>query len=110
MNNYYQRLIENNPEVFYRVHGYAIDRWCNYQIINDATAIKQFQISVYANTASEARFYADRLKSYIEQNPMTNEYINQPDHITIGVRQPVLDQFSSAYRVDMIMMTGALIM
>lgn len=71
-------------------------------------SIKQFQVSVYANTPNDSRFYAERLKVYIEQNPMINEYINHPDDISIGVRQPVLDGMSSAYRTDMIMMTGAL--
>ncbi len=107
MTNYYQNLIESNPTVPFRVHGFASDHWCNYQIITDAS-IKQFQISVYANTPDDARFYADRLKTYIEQNPMMNDYINHPDDISIGVRQPILDTMSSAYKVDMILMTGAL--
>ena len=108
MTDYYQRLIQANPEVPFKVHGFASDRWCNYQIITDAS-IKQFQISVYGYTASDARFYAERLKQHIEQRPWTNDYTNHPDDISIGVRNAVLDQMSSAYKVDMIMMTGALV-
>ena len=107
MTNYYQDLIQSNPVVPFRVHGFASDHWCNYEIITDAS-IKQFQISVFANTPSDARFYGERLKTYIEQKPWTNGYINHPDDIAIGLRQPVLDQLSSAYKVDMVMMTGAL--
>lgn len=107
MTNYYHELIQANPTVPFKVHGFASDHWCNFQITTDAS-IKQFQISVYANTHSDALFYADRLKGHIEQNPWTNEYTGYPDDISIGVRQPVLDQLSKAYKVDMIMMTGAL--
>lgn len=108
MTNYYQRLFEANPIVPHKVHGFASSHWCNYQIITNAS-IKQFQVSVYANTHSDALFHANRLKSYIEQNPWTNDYTNHPDDISIGLRQPVLDQLSSAYKVDMIIMTGALV-
>ncbi len=107
MNRYYPNLIESNPAVPFRVHGFASDHWCNYFMLTNAS-IAEFQISVYANTADDARFYADRLKVYIEQNPMLNNYINHPDDISIGIRQPVIDQLSSAYKVDMVLMTGAL--
>lgn len=108
MNNYYQSLIQANPAVPYKMYGFASDHWCNFQIITDAS-IKQFQISVYANTPDDARFYAERLQDHLKQNPWTNDYTNHPDDISIGMRQPILDQFSSAYRVDLIMMTGALV-
>lgn len=109
MTNHYQSIIEANSIVPFKVHGYASDRWCNYQVITDAS-IKQFQISVYGNTAHDARFYAERLKEQIEQNPWKNTYTGHPDDISIGVRQAVLDQMSSAYKVDMVMMTGALVL
>lgn len=107
MTNYYQNLIQVNPVVPFKVHGFASDHWCNYEIVTDAS-IKQFQISVYANTHSDTLFYADRLKTHIEQNPWTNGYTGHPDDVSIGLRQPVLDTLSSAYKVDMVVMTGAL--
>lgn len=109
MNQYYTNLIQSNPIVPFQVHGFASDHWCNYSILTDASSIKKYQISVYANTATDVRFYAERLKDHIENNPMTNEYIYQPDDISIGMRQPVLDTMSQAYKIDMIMLTGALI-
>tara|TARA_R110000772_G_scaffold5454_1_gene19463 strand:- start:14464 stop:14793 length:330 start_codon:yes stop_codon:yes gene_type:complete len=107
MNNYYPNLIQSNPVVPFKVHGFASDRWCNYAMTTNAS-IAEFHISVYANTASDARFYAEQLKTHIHKNPMLNTYINHPDDISIGMRQPVIDQLSSAYKVDMILMTGAL--
>ncbi len=104
---HYTNLIQTNPIVPFKVYGYASDHWCNYDILTDAS-VKKFQVSVFANTANDARFYAEQLKNHIKSNPMMNEYINQPDDISIGVKQPVLDQMSSAYRIDMIMLTGAL--
>ena len=65
-------------------------------------SVKQIAISVFANTAFEATHYANLLKGYIEQNPMRG------DDVSIGLVQPIWDPAQHAFKCDMMMLTGQL--
>ena len=57
---------------------------------------------VYANTAEEASFYATRLQTYIQHNKIGYE------DISLGMRAPILDRESQAYKVDIFIDVGNL--
>ncbi len=102
----YQNLIQTNPVVPYAMQGFQKAAWCNL-IVLSLSSVKQYQISVYANTAAEAVFYANNLKAHIEANPMVNDF-GVIDDIAIGLRPARLDNESKAYFVEMVMNTGML--
>ncbi len=106
MTNDYSSLIQLNPVVAYAMHGFQRSSWCNMVTLMNAS-VKNYQISVFANTAQESMFIANQLKTYIESNPMINSG-GVRDDISIGLRQPILDQQSLAYKTDMVMMAGML--
>jgi hypothetical protein len=99
--NDYLRLIQRNHIIPYANNGFQRSHWCFAITLMDAS-VKQFQISVLANSGAEATQYANQLKVYLEANPMPN------DDVSIGLRPPIWDPDQHAYRVDMIMMTGNL--
>ena len=103
MQTTYLRVIRINPVVPYAIDGYHKSHWCNAITLSSAS-VKQFQIAVFANSVIEVRTYAERLKRYLEKNPIGH------DHISIGLRSPVLDPLSQAYKIEMVMITGNLYM
>jgi len=99
--NDYQSLIQGNPIVRFAQNGFQKSSWVNLVVLVDAS-VKHLAISVYANTPTEATHYANLLKNYIEQNPVKG------DDVSIGLRPPILDPVSMAYKVEMMMMAGQL--
>ncbi len=101
MTNDYLSLIQRNTIVAYASNGFQRASWCNSIVLMDAS-VKQISISVFANSAFEATHFATMLKGYLEANPMKN------DQVSIGLKPPIWDPVQHAYRCDMIMMTGQL--
>ncbi len=107
MTNDYGSLIQTNPIVPFSQSptGWRMSKWCNYEVVMNAST-KTFHIKVFSNTADEAMFYANQLKTYIEANPIVVNSI--PDDISIGLQFPIYDQISRGYYVTLIMMVGNL--
>jgi len=106
MTNDYQSLIQLNPIVQYAMNGFQRSSWCNISVLS-MSSVKNYAIHVFANTPQDAMFLANQLKAFIEQRPMMNTG-GFPDDISIGIRQPIKDPISMAYKVDMIMTAGML--
>ena len=68
---------------------------------------KNIQIRVFANTATEATFHANRLKTYLENNPVTTPY-GTADDVSIGVMFPINDNQTRAHVVTLSMLAGNL--
>jgi len=105
--NDYGSLIQLNPIVPYDMQGWGKSHWCNYFVGMNTSSNKNIQIRVFANTATEATFHANRLKTYLENNPVTTPY-GTADDVSIGVMFPIYDPQTRAHVVTLSMLAGNL--
>ena len=104
--NSYDDIIQRNPIVPFSMNGYQKSAWYNYNQMSNSS-VKKYVIVIYANTPGEAIAYANQMKTYLENNPMTNRG-GALDDVSVGMRQPVRDLPSMGYKVDLVMDAGML--
>jgi hypothetical protein len=101
----YADVIKYNPVAKHSMNGYQLDRWYNF-VQKPNAGIVRYNISMFANTASDASRYAMDFKQYLEANGITVRGIK--DDVSVGLTKPVLDRLTRAYVVDIIMLAGQL--
>jgi len=105
MSRTYADVIRYNPVAKLSANGYQLDRWYNV-VQKPVGGPVQFNISMFANTASEVQRYAMDFKRYLEANGITTRGVK--DDVSVGLTKPTLDPLTRAYVVDIIMLAGQL--